>query len=126
MAVRAGLGGLLMGLALVLSACSSDPPPAITVTAQAITVENQSPEPWDNVEIWLNDHYRVTRSRMVAGERFGVPLNAFVAGFGQRFVPVRQVVKGIEVTATTGKRADRPAGVGRRPAPLSARRVHEG
>ena len=36
------------------------------------------------------------------GERFGVPLNAFVAGFGQRFSPGRQVVQGIEVTASTG------------------------
>jgi hypothetical protein len=85
----------------LLAACSSQPPRAITVEARTITVQNQSREPWENVEIWLNDHYRVTRSRMPAGERFGVPLDAFVAGFGQRFVPGRQVVKGIEVTATT-------------------------
>ena len=95
------LGALILGGALALQACSSQPPPAISVEARAMTVQNQSQEPWENVEIWLNDHYRVTRSRMPAGERFGVPLDAFVAGFGQRFVPGRQVVRGIEVTATT-------------------------
>jgi hypothetical protein len=99
-AIGLGLGGLMMCIALALQACASQPP-AITVEARAMTVQNQSREPWENVEIWLNDHYRVTRSRMPAGERFGVPLDAFVAGFGQRFVPGRQVVKGIEVTATT-------------------------
>ena len=95
------LGGLMVGIALALQACASEPPRAITVEGRVMTVANQGREPWDNVEIWLNDHYRVTRSRMAAGERFSVPLDAFVAGFGQRFVPGRQVVKGIEVTATT-------------------------
>jgi hypothetical protein len=91
--------GLLAGG--LLPACSSQAPPPIRVEERALTVENQSRETWENVEIWLNDHYRATRSRMPAGERFTVPLNAFVAGFGQRFVPGRQVVKGIEVTATS-------------------------
>jgi len=101
MGIRLVLGGLLMSAALMPQACSEEPPKAIIVEAQAITVVNDSQESWENVEIWLNDHYRVTRSRMRAGERFGVPLNAFVAGFGQRFVPGRQVVRGVEVTATT-------------------------
>jgi hypothetical protein len=101
--LRIVLGGLLAGAALVFQACSSEAPRDIIVDTRTITVVNHSQESWENVEIWLNDHYRVTRPRMLAGERFGVPLNAFVAGFGQRFVPGRQVVRGIEVTATTGK-----------------------
>jgi len=96
-------GALWVGLLAggLPAACSSQAPPPIRVEARALTVENQSRETWENVEIWLNDHYRATRSRMPAGERFTVPLDAFVAGFGQRFVPGRQVVKGIEVTATS-------------------------
>jgi hypothetical protein len=90
--------GLLAGG--LAASCSSEPRPAITVEGHVLTVENQSAEVWEHVEIWLNDHYRVTRARMPAGERFSVPLDAFVAGFGQRFVPGRQVVRGIEVTAT--------------------------
>ena len=66
-----------------------------------MTVTNTSHDVWLNVEIWLNDHYRVTKSRMPPGERLGIPLDAFVAGFGQRFNAARQVVQGIEVTATT-------------------------
>lgn len=99
---RFGLGGLLLSLVLLAPACSSDRPKDIVVEGQVITVVNRSRDTWENVEIWLNDHYRVTRSRMQPGERFGVPLNAFVAAFGQRFAPGRQVVQGIEVTASTG------------------------
>jgi hypothetical protein len=101
--IRLVLAGPLLSAALMLQSCSGEPPKAIIVDARAITVVNHSQESWENVEIWLNDHYRVTRPRMRAGERFGVPLNAFVAGFGQRFVPGRQVVRGVEVTATTAK-----------------------
>lgn len=92
---------VVAGLAVAAMMCrtgSNGPPRDIVVEGNALTVVNNSAAVWDNVEIWLNDHYHVTRSRMLPGERFSVPLNAFVAGFGQRFVPGRQVVKGIEVT----------------------------
>ena len=62
-------------------------------------VENQTNHEWTDVEIWVNDHYRVTRPRIDAGERFQAPLEAFVAGFGQRFDTARQSVRGVEVTA---------------------------
>jgi hypothetical protein len=42
---------------------------------------------------------------MAPGERFVVPVEMFVAGFGQRF-PRDQQVTGIEVTAT-GESGDR-------------------
>ncbi len=71
----------------------------IRIEGRQLTVENMTGGDWQNVEIWVNDHYRVTRSRMPAGERLGVPLDAFVAGFGQRFNPAKQVVQGVEVTA---------------------------
>lgn len=86
------------GLASAL-ACTPRPDP-IQIQQRALVVENQSRTPWTNVEVWLNDHYRVTRSRMEPGERFSIPLSTFVAGFGQRFDPGHQAVKGIEVTAT--------------------------
>ena len=38
-----------------------------------------------NVEIWLNRNHSVRRASIAAGERLQVPLDAFVAGFGQRF-----------------------------------------
>ena len=86
---------------LVSAACSTPSPGSITIRERAVTIENQSAHEWQNVEVWVNDHYRVTKSRMPSGERFAIPLTAFVAGFGQRFDPARQAVQGIEVTAST-------------------------
>jgi hypothetical protein len=85
---------------LVPAACSAPAPSPITIGERAVTVENQSADEWQSVEVWVNDHYRVTKSRMPSGERFAIPLTAFVAGFGQRFDPARQVVQGVEVTAS--------------------------
>lgn len=93
---------LLVTLALggSVAACQ-EPRRPIRIEGRVLTVENTSSGEWVQVEIWLNDHYRVTRPRMPAGERLEVPLDGFVAGFGQRFDPRRQVVRGIEVTAAT-------------------------
>ena len=59
-----------------------------------IVVANLTADEWQNVEVWLNDHYRVTKSRMPPGERFSIPFSAFVAGFGQRFDAARQPIAG--------------------------------
>ncbi len=64
-------------------------------------VENASDEAWHDVEVWLNDHYRVTSARLEARGRLVAPLDTFVAGFGQRFDVRRQPLRGIEVTART-------------------------
>jgi hypothetical protein len=86
--------------AFVLSACHAQPPRPIIVEGNRLTLDNRTASEWSNVEIWVNNHYRVTRSTMAAGERLVVPLDAFVAGFGQRFDWRRQMVFGVEVTAT--------------------------
>ncbi len=96
-------------LALVMAAISAGlfacgdrrEPNPIRLAANQMTVENRTPQEWLSVEVWVNDHYRVTKSSMGPGEQFTIPLGAFVAGFGQRFDPKRQVVQGVEVTATT-------------------------
>lgn len=88
-------------IVLAWPACTRDEPKSVSIEGRVLTVTNLTDDEWIHVEIWLNNHYRVTKPRMPAGERFGVPLDAFTAGFGQRFNPVRQVAQGIEVTATT-------------------------
>ncbi len=90
----------MLAWALAVSACSAPPPEPITFIDRAIIVENLTTEEWQNVEVWLNDHYRVTKSRMPPGERFSIPFSAFVAGFGQRFDAARQPIRGVEVDAT--------------------------
>lgn len=99
---RQAIAVVLAAAAVFLAgACQDEPTPPIQIEGRTLTVENLTGEAWRDMEIWLNDHYRVTKSRVPPGERFSVPLDAFVAGFGQRFNPAKQVVQGIEVTATT-------------------------
>ena len=106
----------LLAWALGVSACSAPPPEPITFIDRAIIVENLTTEEWQNVEVWLNDHYRVTKSRMPPGERFSIPFSAFVAGFGQRFDAARQPIRGVEVNATApgGQKVRIVWGAGRR------------
>ena len=107
LALPAGLGAL---------ACRTPPPEPITFVDRAIVVQNLTTDEWQNVEVWLNDHYRVTRSRMPPGERFSIPLSAFVAGFGQRYDVARQPIRGVEVTASApgGRMVKLVWGTGRR------------
>jgi len=101
---------------VALPACRAAPLEPIRFVDRAIVVENQTADEWQNVEVWLNDHYRVTKSRMPPGERFSIPLSSFVAGFGQRYDAARQPIRGVEVTATApGARAVKLVwGTGRR------------
>jgi hypothetical protein len=98
--LRAGRAALLAALVAAGAAfgCQEQPEP-IRLQGNQLTVQNQTGEEWQDVEVWLNDHYRVTRSSLAAGQRLDVPLDAFVAGFGQRFNFRLQVPTGIEVTA---------------------------
>ena len=116
-ASRGVLGGAaLLAWALAVSACRTPPPEPIRFIDRAIIVENLTTEEWQNVEVWLNDHYRVTKSRMPPGERFSIPFSAFVAGFGQRFDAARQPIRGVEVNATApgGQKVRIVWGAGRR------------
>jgi hypothetical protein len=83
------------------AACRREFPRPIVVADNVVTVQNSTTEEWRGVEVWLNYHYRVTRTSMPSGQRFGIPLNVFVAGFGQRFDVRRQVVQTVQVKATT-------------------------
>jgi hypothetical protein len=92
--------GLVVGAALALAACDDAREP-IVVQRTSVILENQSSSEWTGIEIWVNDHYRVTYSALAPGGRLNVPLTSFVAGFGQRFPPATNVF-GVEVTAKSG------------------------
>jgi hypothetical protein len=89
---------------VTLTACKTPPEP-IVVESNVIKIENHTRATWTNVEIWVNDHYRAMKSSIAPGERVQVPLDVFVAGFGQRFDPRRQSVKGV---AVVGKQGNEP------------------
>jgi len=111
-----GVGAAAALAGLAGSACRRIPPEPITFTDRAVVVENLTTDEWQNVEVWLNDHYRVTKSRMPPGERFSIPFSAFVAGFGQRFDAARQPIRGVEVAAAApgGRTVKLVWGTGRR------------
>jgi len=85
---------------LLGSGCEK-PRDAVVVTENRVSIENQSRQRWTQVEVWLNDHYRVIAPVLEPGGRLDVPLDTFVAGYGQRFDRRRQSPFGIEVTART-------------------------
>jgi hypothetical protein len=91
---------LLTGLLLLAccGACQDDRQP-IVVTNDKVTVTNLSDAAWTDVEVWLNDHYRVQAPALAPGQRLDVPIRVFIAGFGQRFDPKRQAPFGVEVDA---------------------------
>jgi hypothetical protein len=90
-------------VALTFPACSPPPVDPLQLDGNRLIVSNQTPEPWANVEIWLNTYYRVSVPLIAAGERFQVGLDSFVAGFGQRFDYRRRQITSLQLTA---KRAD--------------------
>ncbi|HEY3382386.1 MAG TPA: hypothetical protein VGK32_11500 [Vicinamibacterales bacterium] len=83
-------------------ACRGEEPESIVVAADRVTVFNRTAGRWTEVDVWLNDHYRVQVRELAAGQRLDVPITVFVAGFGQRFDTKRQSAFGVEVTARDG------------------------
>ena len=81
-------------------ACSPPPTEPLKLDGNMLTVDNRSAAEWKNVEIWLNTYYRLKTDSIPAKGRFQAPLDAFVAGFGQRFEFRRMQVKDLRLNAT--------------------------
>jgi hypothetical protein len=90
---------MLAIVALSVSGCAKPLPDPLQLDGNLLTVRNQSPNDWTDVEIWLNSYYRVTTHAIPSGGRFQVPLDVFVAGFGQRFDFRRAQIKDLRLTA---------------------------
>jgi len=84
---RASVAPVLIGVALAaLAACRERAPvEPLTLDGNMLTIENRSSQDWTDVEIWLNRNHSVRARSIQAGARMQVPLDTFVAGFGQRF-----------------------------------------
>ncbi|MQA31159.1 MAG: hypothetical protein GEU82_15215 [Luteitalea sp.] len=89
-------------LALVVAAACSEPAiEPLQLERGMLTVNNQTAEPWISVEIWINQAFRVTAATIAARGRFQVPVDSFVAGYGQRFDFGRMQIKDVRLTAVT-------------------------
>lgn len=97
--------GVVLAAALSLAIGCSKPPPSdpLQLDANWLTVENQTPDRWSDVEIWINSYYRFTVSSVEPGGRFKVPLGSFVAAYGQRFDLKKAPLTDLRLT---GKRPD--------------------
>jgi hypothetical protein len=88
-----------VALALALTGCREHPIEPLVLEGRTLTVNNQTPNEWTGVDIWLNRNHRVMVPSIPAGGRLQVPLDSFVAGFGQRFDPRRTQVTDVRLTA---------------------------
>jgi hypothetical protein len=87
--------------ALVGVACSNPKVDPLQLDRGILTVSNTTPDAWSNVEIWVNQQFRVTVPSIAANSRFQVPLNSFVEGFGRRFEFSRLQIRDLRLIAKT-------------------------
>lgn len=79
--------------------CGRPRTPPIVVEDRAVKIQNQTGEPWTDVQVWLNDHYLATTPTLAPGGRFTARQRDFIAGMGQKFDPARQTPYGVVITA---------------------------
>jgi hypothetical protein len=87
--------------ALMIGGCRDKPPvEPLKLEGNMLTVDNRSADDWTKIDIRLNRNHRVMVPKIPAGGRLQVPLDSFVAGFGQRFDYHRTQVTDVRLTAT--------------------------
>ena len=90
-----------VALAIAIAACRDRPPiEPLQLDGNLVTVNNRTADEWTGVEIRLNLNHAVRIASIAAGARVQVPLDAFVAGFGQRFNYRRTQITDLRLTAT--------------------------
>lgn len=95
---RALLAALATMLAAV-AACVDIPPDPLQLDRGILTVDNHTSSDWNEVEIWINQYYRVTTPTIAARSRFQVPLDSFVSGYAQRFDVHKATINDLRLTA---------------------------
>jgi hypothetical protein len=81
-------------------ACTSPPPiDPLRLEGSRLTVNNRTPDPWNDVEIKINRQYRVVVPQILPGQRFDATLEAFLDVYGNHFRYTHQQVKDVHLTA---------------------------
>ena len=86
-------------ISTVALSCVDIPHEPLQLDGGMLTVDNPTSEDWTDVEIWINQYFRVTVPVIAAGSRFQVPLDAFVSGYSQRFDRHHAPIKDLRLTA---------------------------
>jgi hypothetical protein len=90
---------LLLAVASTAASCYKAPLEPLRLDGNMLTVDNQTSTDWNDVEVWVNTHYRVITKSVPAHSRFQAPLDTFVEGFGHRFDFKRQQVRDVRMNA---------------------------
>jgi hypothetical protein len=93
------LAAAIVAVAALVACSSRTAEQPLKLDGNLLTVDNRSNQDWAKVEIWLNTYYRVTVPALLAGGRFTVTLDDFVASQGQRFDLHRMPVRDLRVVA---------------------------
>ena len=72
----------------------------IVIADGAVTVRNQTGRDWQNVRIWVNDHYAGSARVISAGGFAREPLSRFVASQGQTINTATTKITSVVVLAT--------------------------
>src|SRR5262245_56233771 len=71
--------------AVSTAACSGPTRPPLNLDGNRLTIYNDTDETWSNVEVILNQHFRIQPKDIEPDGIVQAPLDVFVAGYGQRF-----------------------------------------
>jgi hypothetical protein len=87
-------------LGLWLTACGTSPHvDPLHLDGNRLTISNETSEDWSDVDVRLNLSYRFLVRSIPARTRYQLPLDGFVAGFGQRFDFKRAQIRDLRLTA---------------------------
>lgn len=79
------LAAALVCTAAWTAACTERTRPALNLDGNRLTIHNDTDETWSNVEVILNQHFRIQPKDIEPNGIVQAPLDVFVAGYGQRF-----------------------------------------
>jgi hypothetical protein len=93
---------VVLSAGFLAGACSKPRREPLQLEGNRLTVFNDTDSDWTDVEIWLNQQFRITVPKIPRGAPFQAPLDVFVAGFGQRFEFKRMQIRDLRLK---GKKA---------------------
>ena len=79
------LAAALVCAAAWTAACTDRTRPALNLDGNRLTIDNGTDETWSDVEVILNQHFRIQPKDIEPDGIVQAPLDIFVAGYGQRF-----------------------------------------
>jgi hypothetical protein len=84
---------------VLVAGCSGPPVEPLLLEGNQLTVVNNSGRDWTDLEVWVNQQFRVTAPRLLNGQSYRAPLDHFVTGYGRRFDFSRMPINDVRLNA---------------------------